>query len=310
MAGGAGFIGSAFVRLLASDVLPGLPTADVVVLDALTYAASPAALPESVQLVRGDICLASVLDDVLPGCDLVVNFAAESHVDRSLDDPAPFARTNVMGVQSLLDACQRHRVPRVVQVSTDEVYGPSATPCGEDAPLRPTSPYAASKAAGDLFALSYARSFGLDVRLTRGSNTYGPWQYPEKIVPLFVLSMLDGRPAPLYGQGSQLREWLHVDDHCRAIAQVAVAGAPGGVYNIGGGTALSNRELALRLAALCGANPSLIQPVVDPRGPAHDASYALEWSRLAQLGWRPITPFEQGLADTVEWYRTSSPWRL
>jgi dTDP-glucose 4,6-dehydratase len=244
--GGAGFIGSHYVRTLLTGGYPGYGDAEVVVLDALTYAGTleslgPVADDPRLRFVRGDVRVAADLDAAVPGCDVVVNFAAESHVDRSLRAAADFVTTNVLGAQQVFEAALRHGVRRVVQVSTDEVYG--STDEGswtEDSPLRPNSPYAASKAAADLLARAYSQTHGLDVSVTRGSNTYGPYQFPEKIVPLFLTRLLDGEPVPVYGDGRHVRDWLHVDDHCRGVQAVVEKGHPGEVYNLAGSRELSN----------------------------------------------------------------------
>ncbi|WP_435612337.1 dTDP-glucose 4,6-dehydratase [Streptomyces sp. bgisy159] len=304
--GGAGFIGSAYVRhLLAADV------ADVTVLDALTYAGSPANLPAGhprLDFVHGDICDAGLVGRLTADADQVVHFAAESHVDRSIEGSAAFVRTNVLGTQTLLDAALRHGTGPFVQVSTDEVYG--STPHGswtEDQPLRPTSPYAASKASADLIALSYHRTHGLDVRITRCSNNYGPRQFPEKLVPLFVTNLLDGERVPLYGDGGNVRDWLHVDDHCRGVDLVRTRGRPGEVYHLGGGTELTNKELTGLLLEACGAGWDRVAHVADRKG--HDRRYSLDWTKArTELGYRPRRDFATGLADTVAWYRDRRDW--
>ena len=312
--GGAGFIGSHYVRTLLTGGYPGWDDADVTVLDALTYAGNlanlaPVAGDPRLRFARGDVRSALDLDAVVPGSDVVVHFAAESHVDRSLRDAGDFVTTNVLGAQQVFEAALRHGVDRVVHVSTDEVYGPveegSST---EDAPLAPTSPYAATKAAADLLARSYAVSHGLDVSITRGSNTYGPYHFPEKLVPLSLTRLLDGETVPLYGDGRHVRDWLHVDDHCRGIQAVLEKGHPGEAYNLGGGCELSNRDLVDRLVAATGAYPGLVRSVPDPRGRAHDLRYALDTGRAESLGWSPRVPFEQGLADTVAWFRDNRDW--
>jgi dTDP-glucose 4,6-dehydratase len=312
--GGAGFIGSHYVRTLLAGGYPGYTDVEVTVLDALTYAgtlgslAAVAADPR-LRFVRGDIRLATDLDAVAPGCDAVVNFAAESHVDRSLRAAADFVSTNVLGAQQVFEAALRHGVRRVVQVSTDEVYGSiDEGSWTEDCPLEPNSPYAASKAAADLLARAYARTHGLDVSVTRGSNTYGPYQFPEKIVPLFVTRLLDGEPVPLYGDGRHVRDWLHVDDHSRGVQAVLEKGQPGEAYNLGGERELSNRELTAALLAATGRDASLVRQVADPRGGAHDLRYALDDTRARALGWRPRIPFDEGLATTVDWFRDNRAW--
>jgi dTDP-glucose 4,6-dehydratase len=312
--GGAGFIGSHYVRTLLAGGFPGYEDAAVTVLDALTYAGTleslaPVAGDPRLRIVRGDIRVAADLDTALSGCDVVVNFAAESHVDRSLHAAADFVSTNVLGAQQVFEAALRHGVRKVVQVSTDEVYGSiDEGSWAEDCPLEPNSPYAASKAAADLIARSYARTYGLDVSVTRGSNTYGPFQFPEKIVPLFVTRLLDGEPVPVYGDGGHVRDWLHVDDHCRGIQTVLEKGHPGEAYNLAGGSALSNLELTARLLAATGRDASLVRHIPDPRGGAHDRRYSVDDSRARALGWQPRVPFDAGLADTVTWFRENRDW--
>ena len=311
VAGGAGFIGSHFVRSVLRQELDGLEDALVTVVDKLTYAGNRASLPEShprLRFVRGDICDQELMRDLARGQDRVVNFAAESHVDRSLQVAAEFIQTNVAGTQSLLDACLRTGVPVMVQVSTDEVYGSIAEGrWTEESPLRPSSPYAAAKAGGDLIALAYARTHGLDVRITRSCNNYGPYQHVEKLVPLFVTRLLTGGTVPLYGDGTNVREWLHVDDHCRAIHQVLTAGRAGEVYNVGGGTALSNREMTGVLLELCGADWDSVRLAEDRKG--HDFRYALDDGKIRrELGHQPRVTFAEGMAGTVAWYRSNPGW--
>ncbi|MEU5082033.1 MULTISPECIES: dTDP-glucose 4,6-dehydratase [Streptomyces] len=309
--GGAGFIGSHFVRTLLDGGYPGHETSRVTVLDKLTYAGHrdnlPAAHPR-LEFVRGDICDRELLDRILPGHDAVVHFAAESHVDRSLRSASEFVRTNVAGTQTLLDACLAAGTGRFVHVSTDEVYGSIAEGAWtEDHPLLPNSPYAASKASSDLLVRACHRTHGLNVSITRCSNNYGPHQHPEKLIPLFVTNLLEGLPVPLYGDGHNVREWLHVDDHCRAVALVLDRGRPGEVYNVGGGDARTNREVTDRLLALCGADWSRVRHVPDRKG--HDLRYALDDSKIREeLGYAPRIPFERGLADVVAWYRDHPGW--
>ncbi|HSK28017.1 MAG TPA: dTDP-glucose 4,6-dehydratase [Jiangellales bacterium] len=311
--GGAGFIGSHYVRTMLGGGYPACAQADVVVLDKLTYAGNlanlaPVADDRRLTVVEGDICDVTLVDGVLAGADLLVHFAAESHVDRSILGAADFVLTNVAGTQVLLDAALRLRVPRTVHVSTDEVYGSIAHGAWrEDQPLAPRSPYSASKAGSDLLALAYATTHGLDVVVTRCSNNYGPYQFPEKVIPLFVTNLLDGRPVPLYGDGLNVRDWLHVTDHCAGIQLVAERGRAGEVYHIGGGTELTNRELTERLLAACGADWSSVQRVPDRLG--HDRRYALDWTRIRdELGYAPRVDFEEGLLATVQWYRDNRGW--
>ncbi len=311
--GGAGFIGSHFVRRVLVDGYPGLERADVVVLDKLTYAGNLENLREiredpRLRFVHGDILDAALLDELVPAVDAVVHFAAESHVDRSIAGAADFVVTNVVGTQSLLDASLRHGVGRFLHVSTDEVYGSiDEGSWPETHPLQPNSPYSASKAGSDLLALAYARTHRMDVVVTRCSNNYGPFQFPEKVMPLFVTNLLDGLTVPLYGDGMNVRDWLHVEDHCRGIAMVLLGGRTGEVYNIGGGTELTNKELTGRLLAACGADWGRVIPVEDRKG--HDRRYSVDISKIsAQLGYAPTVPFERGLVETVAWYRGNRDW--
>jgi dTDP-glucose 4,6-dehydratase len=311
--GGAGFIGSHYVRTLLSGGYPNHADADVVVLDKLTYAgnlANLAPVQDSKRLtfLEGDILDASLVRDLMGGVDAVVHFAAESHVDRSIMGAADFVMTNVVGTQTLLDAAHRANVGRFLHVSTDEVYGSiDEGSWPETHPLEPNSPYSASKAGSDLIARSYARTHGLDVVLTRCSNNYGPYQFPEKVIPLFVTNLIDGRTVPLYGDGENVRDWLHVDDHCRGIQLVLEGGRSGEVYNIGGGTELSNRELTGRLLEACGTDWSRVVQVEDRKG--HDRRYSVDITKISQeLGYTPQVPFEQGMAETVQWYRDNRAW--
>lgn len=311
--GGAGFIGSNYVRKALAGEYDGLADADVIVLDALTYAGSrtnltPVHDSPRLRFVHGDICNAELVDDLVAEADQVVHFAAESHVDRSIVGAADFVRTNVVGTQTLLDAAQRHGVQRFVHVSTDEVYGSIETGSWpETFPLQPNSPYAASKASSDLIALAYARTHGVPVSVTRCSNNYGPYQFPEKVIPLFVTNLLDGGTVPLYGDGRNVRDWLHVDDHCRGVELVRAGGRPGETYNIGGGTELSNKELTGRLLDAVGADWSSVRQVEDRKG--HDLRYSVDIGKIrAELGYAPLVPFAEGLADTVAWYRDNRAW--
>ncbi|KPC81921.1 MULTISPECIES: dTDP-glucose 4,6-dehydratase [Streptomyces] len=308
--GGAGFIGSHFVRQTLQNSYPELAGAEVTVVDKLTYAGrrenlAPVSESPTLRFVEGDICDTQLMPEVMRGMDLVVHFAAESHVDRSISGAAEFVRTNVLGTQTLLTAALDTGVSKFVHVSTDEVYGSldaDGEPWTEEEPLAPNSPYAASKASADLMVLAFHRTHGLPVCLTRGSNTYGPHQYPEKIVPLFVSRLLTGRKVPLYGDGENIRDWLHVDDHCRGIALVAASGKSGEIYNVGGGTELTNRALTERLLELLGADGSMVEQVADRKG--HDRRYAMDISKISHtLGYRPAVEFDEGLAATVDWYR-------
>ncbi len=310
--GGAGFIGSHYVRTLLSCEYPGTAAARVTVLDKLTYSGNlanlrPVAGHPDLTFVHGDICDAGLLAALVPGHDLVVNFAAETHVDRSIASAAPFVATNVAGVQTLMQACLDAAVPRVVQVSTDEVYGSiEQGSWAEDALVQPSSPYSAAKAGGDLIAAAYHRTHGLDVVITRGCNTYGRYQYPEKVIPLFITNLLDGARVPLYGDGGSSREWVHVDDHCRGIQLAAERGTPGRVYHIGGDVELVNSELTSMLLAACGAGWEAVDYVTDRHG--HDRRYSLDDSAMRALGYAPAIRFSAGLADTVRWYAANRAW--
>jgi dTDP-glucose 4,6-dehydratase len=307
--GGAGFIGSQYVRALLSDGF-GQGQVGVTVLDKLTYSGNPANLDpvSGFEFVRGDICDADLVDQVVGGHDAIVHFAAESHVDRSIDGALEFVHTNVQGTQILLDAARRRGVGRFVHVSTDEVYGSiEQGSWTEDWPLAPRSPYAASKASSDLLALAAHRTHGLDVVVTRCSNNYGPYQFPEKVIPLFVTNLLNGRKVPLYGDGLNVRDWLHVADHCAGIQLALTKGRSGEVYHIGGGTELTNRELTEMLLEACGADWSMVEPVADRKG--HDRRYSLDITKIRnELGYEPSIPLERGLAETVAWYRESRAW--
>ncbi|MFF4344862.1 dTDP-glucose 4,6-dehydratase [Kitasatospora sp. NPDC001540] len=309
--GGAGFIGSHYVRSLLAGQYPAYRGAQVTVVDKLTYAGTTTSLPMAdprLQFVHADICDAEPLLELLPGHDAVVHFAAESHVDRSIGGAAEFVRTNVQGTHNLLECSRLTGVPRVVVVSTDEVYGSIATGSWtEESRLEPNSPYSASKAAADLIARSYWRTHAMDISITRCSNNYGPYQFPEKVIPLFISNLMDGKPVPLYGDGSNVREWLHVDDHCRAIQAVLEGGRAGEVYNVGGGRSLTNKELTELLITLCGADWSAVRHVEDRKG--HDQRYAVDDSKIReQLGFRNQVAFEQGLADVVRWYQDNRSW--
>lgn len=310
--GGAGFIGSHFTRNLLDGAYPAFGTPGVTVIDKLTYAGSRTNLPESdgldrFRFVHGDIRDTELLSRVVPGHDIVLNFAAETHVDRSITADGAFVDTNVGGTRAMLQAAVDAGVSRFVQISTDEVYGSIATGAWtEDSPLSPNSPYAAAKAGGDLLALAYHRTHGLPVIVTRCSNNYGARQFPEKIIPLFVTNLLDGLPVPLYGDGGNARDWLHVADHCRGIEIAAMYGEPGRVYHIAGGTQLTNLELTERVLDACGADWDLVRWVADR--PGHDRRYALDDTRLRALGYAPRTPFDVGLEATVRWYASNPRW--
>ncbi len=300
--GGAGFIGSHFVRRLAGR------GDEVVVLDKLTYSGNLANL-EGVEhsFVQGDIADSDAVRSAGEGCEAVVNFAAETHVDRSILAAGDFVRTDVLGTHVLLEWA-RTTGARFVQVSTDEVYGDvePGRAAREDDPLRPSSPYSASKAGGDLQVLAYCRTHAVDASVTRGSNTYGSHQYPEKLVPLFVTNALDGEPLPVYGDGRQVRDWLYVDDHCAAVELVLREGGPGEVYNVGAGDEHENIEITEKILELAGADRALVRHVDDR--PGHDRRYSLDSSKLRLLGWAPARSFSEGLAETVAWYRDRRDW--
>jgi dTDP-glucose 4,6-dehydratase len=311
--GGAGFIGSAYVR----DVLGRRDGSRITVLDKLTYAGNEANLapvrddPEMAarfDFVRGDIADAGLVEPLVAAADAVVNFAAESHVDRSILAPEAFLATGVIGVHVLLEACRTAPGrPRFLQVSTDEVYGSvEAGHAREDAALAPRSPYAAAKAAGELLVRSYVITHGIDAVVTRGSNTYGPYHHPEKLIPLFVTNALDDRQLPLYGDGLQRREWLYVSDHAAAIDFVLRHGVSGETYNVAGPTERTNRDVVALLLDRLGKPWSLVREVEDR--PGHDRRYAMDGAKLAALGWTPATSFEDGLAATIDWYRANEAW--
>ncbi|MDX6513942.1 MAG: dTDP-glucose 4,6-dehydratase [Gaiellaceae bacterium] len=300
--GAAGFIGSHFAKRLAAA------GDEVVVLDKLTYSGNPANLEGAeLEFVQADICDAEAVARAGTGCEAVVNFAAETHVDRSILEAGDFIQTDVFGTHVLLEWA-RGTGARYVQVSTDEVYGdvPEGVSSREDDAVRPSSPYSASKAGGDLQVLAYVRTYGVNASITRGSNTYGPNQYPEKLIPLFVTNALDGIELPLYGDGRQVRDWIHVFDHVTGIDLVLREGEPGEIYNVGGGKEVENREITRMILGLTGADESLVRPVADRAG--HDRRYSVDTTKLRGLGWSPQVEFEQGLADTVEWYREHRDW--
>lgn len=306
--GGAGFIGSNFIRY----VLDTEPGAQVTNLDALTYAGIRATVAEldasaNHHFVRGDIRDDGLVDRVMPGHDVVVHFAAESHVDRSIEGPAPFLETNVVGTGVLLDAARRHSVPRFIHISTDEVYGSLATGFAQETDrLEPSSPYSSSKAGSDLLALSYAVTHGTDVVVTRCTNNYGPYQFPEKVIPLFVTNLLEGKNVPLYGEGLNERDWLYVGDHCSAIHLLVDEGVGGEIYNIGANAQLANIELTRMILEALDAGPERVDRVPDRLG--HDFRYAVDSSKIRALGWAPEHDFSERLSDTIDWYRTREDW--
>jgi dTDP-glucose 4,6-dehydratase len=310
--GGAGFIGSNFIR----HVLNTYPDDEIVNLDKLTYAGNLDNLREVAEnpatagryrFVRGDICDAGTVDEALVGCDAIVNFAAETHVDRSIVGAKEFLLTDVVGTYVLLEATRTHQVSRYVQVSTDEVYGSVSTGSAtEEWPLAPSSPYSASKAGGDMQVLASFVTYGTPAMITRGSNTYGPYQYPEKVIPLFVTNALEGKKLPLYGEGINVRDWLHVLDHCAGIDTALRRGTPGEIYNVGGGNERQNREVAAAILRHLALGDEMIERVADR--PGHDMRYSIDSGKLKALGWNPARDFEQGLAETIDWYRENESW--
>jgi dTDP-glucose 4,6-dehydratase len=310
--GGAGFIGSNFVRMVASGKLSGISS--VTVLDKLTYAGVEANLDQARDLpgfrfVKGDICDVDIVNQLLPNVDAVLNFAAESHVDRSILGADDFVRTNIVGVQILLDALKASgRDIRFLQVSTDEVYGSIETGSWTESwPLEPNSPYSASKAGGELLARSYFKTHKLDVVITRCSNNYGTHHFPEKLIPLFITNLLEGKKVPVYGSGLNVRDWLHVDDHCRGIHLALTQGKSGEIYNIGGGRELNNLEITDLILSAMGADNNSIEFVEDRKG--HDLRYSVDWSKINRdLGYEPQVTFEVGLAQTITWYRQNEQW--
>lgn len=312
IAGGAGFIGSHYVRSVLTDAYPSLAGAEVTVIDKLTYAGNlanlaPVSSHPGYTFIHGDICDAKLVNDVAQGHDVIINFAAETHVDRSIAAADGFVMTNVLGTSHLLSAALGHNVRRFVQVSTDEVYGTiEFDSWPETDPLLPNSPYSATKAGADLLCRAYHRTYGLDVRVTRCSNNYGPYQYPEKVIPLFVTNLLDGKKVPLYGDGLHRRDWLHVDDHCHGITTVLDSGERGEIYNIGGGVELSNKELTGLLLDACGADWDMVEHVTDR--PGHDRRYSVDIAKIAAIGYQPRVDFAEGLAKVVAWYRDNEDW--
>jgi dTDP-glucose 4,6-dehydratase len=310
--GAAGFIGSNFVRMIANGGFPGI--SGVTVLDKLTYAGVKSNLDSATSLsgfsfVEGDICDSLVVTKLVKEVDAVINFAAESHVDRSITGANNFVQTNIVGVQVLLDAIKASlRKIRFLQVSTDEVYGSIETGSWtEEWPLLPNSPYSASKASGELLARSYNRTHGLDVVITRSSNNYGTHHFPEKLIPLFVTNLIEGKKVPVYGTGMNVRDWLHVDDHCRGIYGVLMKGKSGEVYNIGGGRELTNNQITSLILEAMGADESSIEYVQDRNG--HDLRYSVDWSKInRELGYEPQVKFEDGLKETIQWYCDNEAW--
>jgi dTDP-glucose 4,6-dehydratase len=311
--GGAGFIGSNFVRMALTDKFPDFNVEQLTVLDLLTYAGDeenlkPVASDKRYKFVKGDIRDLELAKKLMQDADQVVHFAAESHVDRSIEGGSEFVSTNVMGTQVLLDAARSSNIKRFVHVSTDEVYGSiSEGSWPEDHPLLPNSPYSASKAGSDLLVRAYNRTHKLDTVITRCSNNYGQYQFPEKVMPLFITNIIEGKKVPLYGNGLNVRDWLHVDDHCRGIALALTKGRAGEVYNIGGGTELTNVELTHKILKAMGVGEEFIQPVEDRKG--HDLRYSVDISKInKELGYSPQVNFEEGLEQTINWYKNNEAW--
>ena len=308
--GGAGFIGSNYVRMLVNGELKGITK--IIVLDKLTYSGNKQNLidldPSSFEFIQGDICDSDLVSNLSKQVDAIVNFAAESHVDRSIDSSREFIQTNVLGAHTLLESARKSNVGIFLQVSTDEVYGSiTEGSWDEDFPLQPNSPYAASKASADLISQAYHRTYGMDVRITRCSNNYGPYQYPEKVIPLFITNLIQDKKVPLYGQGLNVRDWLHVTDHCRGIHLVLTKGKPGDIFNIGGGRELSNLELTRVILKEMGASEERIEEVADRLG--HDFRYSLNIEKITkQLGYKPEVSFEEGINKTIQWYKSHKKW--
>jgi dTDP-glucose 4,6-dehydratase len=308
--GGAGFIGSNYIRMLVNGELKGI--SKIIVLDKLTYSGNKQNLIDldssSYEFIQGDICDTDLVSKLSKQVDAIVNFAAESHVDRSIDSSKEFIQTNVSGTHTLLESARKNNLSIFLQVSTDEVYGSiSEGSWDEDFPLQPNSPYAASKASADLISQAYHRTYGMDVRITRCSNNYGPYQYPEKVIPLFITNLIEGKKVPLYGQGLNIRDWLHVTDHCRGIHLVLTKGKSGDVFNVGGGRELSNIELTRIILQAIGASEESIERVADRLG--HDFRYSLSIEKITkQLGYKPVVDFESGISQTIKWYKSNQEW--
>ena len=307
--GGAGFIGSNFVR----RVIDNPKYAKITVLDSLTYAGNltnlaPISKSKKYVFIKGDICNLEIVSEVTEDIDVIINFAAESHVDRSISNPQQFLNTNVLGTQTLLDAALRNKVPRFIQISTDEVYGSiNEGSWTEDWPLSPNSPYSASKASADLLALSYYKTFGLNVSITRCSNNYGAYQFPEKIIPLFVTNLMQNKKIPVYGTGNNIRDWIHVEDHCSGIEKTIDLGKPGNIYNFGGGNEITNLELARIILDYFKLDSDKIVYVQDRKG--HDYRYSVSFEKsAAELNWKPNINFQEGIFETIEWYKNNSNW--
>jgi len=304
--GGAGFIGCNFVRYMLKEH----PKDQIVVLDKLTYAGRMENLEDvlgKITFIKGDICDKDAAKKAMEGCEAVVNFAAESHVDRSIEGPEVFVRTDIFGVFTLLEEGRRTDLKKFIQISTDEVYGSTRSGSfSETDTLDPSSPYSASKAGGELLARSYVRTYGMDVAVTRSSNNYGPFQHPEKLIPRFVVKILRNEKLPIYGKGDNVRDWLHVEDNCRAIDLVLRKSKPGDVVNIGSGNERTNIEVTKQMLAHMKKPESMITYVQDRAG--HDFRYSLEWDRIKKMGWSPKVKFEDGLKKTVDWYLANEAW--
>ena len=308
--GGAGFIGTNFVKRQIS--LNPLGLSEILVLDKLTYAGNINNFTKEekskFEFIQGDICDSTIADQLIKRVDLVVNFAAESHVDRSISSGTSFVQTNTLGTQVLLDSCRKHEISKFLQVSTDEVYGSiDEGSWNEEFPLLPNSPYSASKAGADLLVRAYGRTFDFHTNITRCSNNYGTHHFPEKLIPLFITNLIEGKKVPVYGTGKNVRDWLHVDDHCRGIYAVLMKGKSGEVYNIGGGRELTNNEITRLILEAMGADESSIEYVEDRKG--HDLRYSVDWTKInRELGYEPQVKFEDGLKETINWYRENEAW--
>ena len=306
--GGAGFIGSNFVRYMVNKY----SDYKIVVLDALTYAGNRENLQDledkpNYEFHHGNICDRDVVDKLTAKCEVIINFAAETHVDRSILEAGSFIQTDVVGTFTLLEAAKKHKINRYIQISTDEVYGSIEDGSfSETSPLQPNSPYSASKASGDLLVRSYHKTYGLPTLITRSSNNYGPYQYPEKLIPLFITNAIDNLPLPLYGDGKNVRDWLYVLDNCEALDVVLHQGKDGEVYNIGGGNEMENIRITNSILELLGKPKSLIKPVEDRLG--HDRRYSIKMDKVKQLGWKPRHNFDQALRETVQWYKDNEVW--
>ena len=306
--GGAGFIGSNFVRYMVNKY----SDYKIVVLDALTYAGNRENLQDledkpNYEFHHGNICDRDVVDKLTAKCEVIINFAAETHVDRSILEAGSFIQTDVVGTFTLLEAAKKHKINRYIQISTDEVYGSIEDGSfSETSPLQPNSPYSASKASGDLLVRSYHKTYGLPTLITRSSNNYGPYQYPEKLIPLFITNAIDNLPLPLYGDGKNVRDWLYVLDNCEALDVVLHQGKDGEVYNIGGGNEMENIQITHSILELLSKPKSLIKPVEDRLG--HDRRYSIKMDKVKQLGWKPQHNFDQALRETVQWYKDNEVW--